>query len=173
MMYRLSGRSFDHFRKGRTILLAFLWTLGFFSGSALFLYGKSDFSSLMRSIPYSAVSIVSLVFSLLVPFLFVYLAAAADHPLFLYILSFSKPFLFGFCSIGLIFGCGDSGWLWRLFLLFPDLLCAPLLYWFLRRNLSSGAVSYGDGFLLLTAYLLIGILFTVYILPFGADIGIL
>lgn len=169
MFYTISEPAVPNFRKGRTILLAFLWGFGLTTGCMTLLTAGHSLDSLMRGVPFGSMSIVSVLVSLLLPALFSIFAFSFIQPWIFYLIAFFKSFLFGFLSFGLILSFGSSGWLWRFLIMLPDLLSLPLLFWFLRKKVTDSASAL-DSFLLISVLLFIGSIYIAYILPFMAGI---
>lgn len=84
-------------------------------------------------------SIVSLLFMTVLPFLFSALAVLIS-PFMLYPVCFGKAFAFAFAAVGISQAFGNGGWLVRLLALFSSCLLLPLLY-FLWLRLLHGRLS--------------------------------
>ncbi len=128
-------------RKMTSLLLAFCWCSGLFCGIFAFLNWGIENISWMRSAPYGAVSIVSLVEITLIPFLISALAVCFSMAWVIYPVCFCKAVLLSFVSMGVMQAFADAGWLMRWLLLFSDLLGAPLLYGFWLRHLPGKPVA--------------------------------
>lgn len=158
------------FRRERTMILAFVWILGFLLGSCSFALADNLFSSLMRGMSLDSVSIVNLLWPVLLPFLFSAFAVFISQPWLLLPVGFLKAFSFSFVSMGVIFCFGSAGWLFRLLLMFGDLLSVPLLFWYMRRHFAADPrFSAPECMVVFSLCLLIGSIDYGYILPFLAD----
>ena len=124
-------------RKGGCFLLAFCWIAGLVCGIWVCLSAGSSFSSWMRSTVYGSVSIVSLHFVTILPFLLSAFAFFISSPALLLAICFCKAFFLSFISLGVYQAFGSAGWLIRHLLLFSDCMSAPLLYWYWRHHLLS------------------------------------
>lgn len=123
-------------RKGSWRFLAFFWICGVVSGVWIYAGAGSSVSSLMRSIPYGAVSIVRSLSVAIVPFLLSAIAVFLSCPLLLLPISFCDGFLYGFISLAALCCFGSAGWLVRLLLCFTIITVAPLNFWFRLRHIS-------------------------------------
>ena len=113
--------------------LAVCWIFGLLGGTVLFLYAGTPVVSLMRSVPLGSVSIVSLLLTGLIPFLFTAYAAFLSEPWVLFVACFCKGFLFSFVSLGISIAFSSAGWLMRRILLFSgDIWCVALLFLWIR-----------------------------------------
>ena len=124
-------------RRNRILLLASFFLFGLSGGAALAGNTGSSFLLWMRTVSFDRVSIVSLCFSLLLPFLFSAFAVFFFHPRVLFFACFFKGFSFGFCCAGLLHLFSPAGWLVCWLILFSDLAVLPILWWFwirLTRN---------------------------------------
>lgn len=171
-MARLLHRNFPHlFRKWNSVLLALYWCAGLIFGGIGFRCTGNSFLSLMRMVPGGPVSIVSLLTSLLLPFLFSAFAVSCSMPRLLYGVCFFRAFLFSFVSCGTAAAFGSAGWLvWLIFML-PDVVCAAVLYLYCLRHISGHRRFSGleAGVCMMTAAML-GSLDYFYISPFLAGI---
>ena len=171
MAASLCNRPDPLFRKGRTVILAFVWLSGLFLGSFLFVCRSGSFSSAIRGMTVSAAPMVSVVLVYLVPLFLLLICEFASRPYLLLFLCFIRAFLFGFVSLGIVLSFGASGWLLRLLLLFPGFALLPVFYWFLHRRLSFGDISFFEDFILLfLAFLLVFSLDLGFICPFLTDL---
>ena len=127
---------FSCWRRNRSyILLAFCWTSGFVVGFLFYKYNLHTLSSLMRRISLAPVSIVGLLLTFLLPFLFSAFAVIFHTPIWIFPISVCKAFLFAIVSIGIIDCIGSAGWLYRILLLTGDILSMPALYLYWLRSL--------------------------------------
>ena len=135
MAYGFQQTRFFSFSRVRSYILVILWPLSFFAGCLFYLSARSVFSPLMCGVANGSVSIVSLLFCTLFPFLLSAFAVFLSSPLLLILIGFCKSFLFGFLSLGMVLAFGSGGWFARLLLLCGDILLFPLFFWYLYRNL--------------------------------------
>lgn len=124
-------------RNGCCFVLAFCWLAGLVCGILVCLSAGSSLSSWMRSTVFGSVSIVSLLFAAILPFLLSAFAVYISKPALLLVICFCKAFLFSFVSLGVYQAFGSAGWLIRLLLLFSDCMLIPLLFWYWHRHLMS------------------------------------
>lgn len=74
-------------------------------------------------------------------------------------LAFSKAFLFSFLFVGIFNAFGAAGWLMVCFLMFPDALLLPVLWWFwidtalLHRGLNAGNLCISTLFIMIVGSL--------------------
>ena len=122
-------------RKSCYIVLACAWILGLGFGGFLFRY-DSSIVSLMEAAVTGCFSIVGLLGSLLLPFLFSAFAVYISSPWLLYLICFAKAVSFGgvFCALSCAFP--GSGWLLRHLVLFADQIGVLLLLVYWQRHIS-------------------------------------
>ncbi len=144
-------------RKGSTAFLAFSFLFGLFSGiAAFFAYGESVLPW-MRSVLYSPVSIVGILCVTVLPFLFSAFAVFISKPWLLFLISFWKAMFFSFFSLGFLVSNGSAGWLIRWLLMFSDLICLPVLYFYWQRSLlQHEKASFAEGLVFFSLLLFIG-----------------
>ena len=123
-------------RKLYPLFLASCWILGLVCGISDFFTAGSSLTSLMRSISSGAVSIVSVLCAVLLPFLLTIFLVSFRRPSLIFSVCFCKAFLFSFLSAGILVQYGTAGWLFRCLLLFCDIITVPVLYFFWLRNVS-------------------------------------
>ena len=123
-------------RKSCYIFLACSWIMGLGFGVLLFRYSDSSILSLMRAAVSSRFSIVSLLFSLLLPFLFSVFAVYISCPGLLYPVCFFKAVTFGYVSCALFSAFPGCGWLVRSMYLFADQIGVMLLFMYWQRHIS-------------------------------------
>ncbi len=148
----------------RKILLGAFWVLGMLIPVCIFSQIDVSFSSLMRQAVVGQVSIVSLLTSILLPYLLSAFAVYISKPLLLLPIAFIRGFslVFVLMAVSEAFGC--AGWLIRGLFLFSDLAFMPFLYLFWHRSISG--TSKDRGWLCCGAAVLIGCLDYHYISPF-------
>ena len=140
-MTRLFTFNIAHlWRKAGTVFLAQCFLSGLcFGAIAHLLYGRFSFP-LMDGVFF--VSIVGHFLSVLFPFLISALAVFISRPWLLLPVAFGKGFSFFYVSVGTLSSLGSSGGFFRLLLMFSDIICLPLLYFFWHRHIRSGADGY-------------------------------
>ncbi len=99
-------------------LLAICWLAGLVCGMLLSLYAGTPIFSMMRSALYAPVSIVSLLITGLIPFLFTAFAVFISKPWLIFAICFCKACLVSFVSTGISAAYGSAGWLVCSLLLF-------------------------------------------------------
>lgn len=161
-------KSLPQRRKGPRLLLALTWLSGWLCG-LLFAFLSDDFLiSLMRGTLTAPVSIVRLLGASTLPFLISTFAVFLLRPILLPV-CFLRAFLSGLLSGGLVRVFGSSAWLIRFFLMFGDILTAPILYWFWLRGVQNRhRPSFWETAACISAALLIGSVDYRFISPFLA-----
>lgn len=117
-------------RKYSIFILAFIWCFGIIIGVGSYLSAGDSFVSLMRMAAGRNVSIVNLLISSMLPFLFSAFAVYLHSMQLLAVLCFLKAWLFGFVSCGVLTAFGSAGWLVWLMLMFSDIFCLIPLWWY-------------------------------------------
>lgn len=156
-------------RKAGTAFLALCFLSGLcFGADAYHLFGRFSFPWMGG---FSSVSIVGHLLSVLFPFLISALAVSVSKPWLLLPVAFGKGFSFFYVSLGLLVGSGLSGGFLRLLLMFSDVLCLPLLYFYWHRHISSGAErSFASAFALISFAVLIGCVDVTVVLPLITEV---
>lgn len=118
-------------RKAGTVCLALFWSAGLFAGFIFYRNTGNSSVSLMCGALNCAVSIVSLLSVILLPFLLSAFAVYFSRPYLLLVIAFVKAFSLAFVSAGLNTAFGAAGWLAQLLLMFSDCCTVPILwlYW--------------------------------------------
>lgn len=129
------------------ILLA--WTSAIIFGAAAGRLFAFEHTSWMRQALFSRVSIVGAVMCNVLPILFTAAAAFLGSSWLIYFLSGIKGFGLGFTGAACVCCFGGAGWLVKLLLLFPQPLCAGLLWWMWLRLCRGARGIPGRGFGLL------------------------
>lgn len=113
-------------------LTLIIWVLGLVCGVLLFLYSESAIVSMMRRIPFCSVSIVSLLLTGFVPFLFTAYAVFTFQPWFIAVICFCDSCLLSFLTSGISMAYASAGWLiCCITLCFNSIRSAVLLFlWF-------------------------------------------
>lgn len=133
----LPGESCFPFRRGRFFLgLSFL--AGMLLGIVPFFCSAAFSFPWMRGCLTGAVSIVGVTLLNYLPFLLSAYAVSLSRPGLLAGVALARGWLFSFTCLRISLGFGTAGWIVRLLLLFSDLICLPLLYFFWLRLLSGG-----------------------------------
>lgn len=123
-------------RRECRLFLAFFWTAGWGFGSWFGSTAEEFVVALMRRACEGNVSIVSLLFVTLLPFLISTFVVLHNAVYLLLPLAFCKAFLISniCCAVAACFG--SAGWLVGILLLFSEFCAAPVLYGFWRRHIS-------------------------------------
>ena len=157
------------FRSKFALHLASAWLTGLLFGAFFACSSDPSLFLVMRSAHKSAVSIVGLLSSMLLPLLLTALAVYISKIYFLIPIAFSKACLYAYISVA-AFGCRSTGgWLYWLLLLFGDICSAPVylrLWMQIPTTLSKGPLFLSS----LAGVLIIGFLDFQYISPFLAAI---
>ena len=124
------------FRNSSLLLLLLIWFLGLLLGSFLTAALGESFFLLMRTAASSRVSIVGLIASSYLPFLFSAFAVYIGKPKLLYLCCFVKALLFASCAYASLTAFQSAGWLVRCLLQFSDILLVPALCWFSIQQVS-------------------------------------
>lgn len=137
--------------------LVFFWISGLLFGILCYAKAGTFYSSLMPGALHGTVSIVSTLCVSILPFLFSCFSLCISMPFLLLVICFWKAFQFSYVSLGVMCCFSVSGWLIRWFLMFSDMVCLPLLFWFWHRHISGKyTINGAEVFLLLSLFLLIG-----------------
>ena len=114
------------FRSKFALHLASAWLTGLLFGAFFACSSDPSLFLVMRSAHKSAVSIVGLLSSMLLPLLLTALAVYISMIYFLIPIAFSKACLYAYISV-VAFSCRSTGgWLYWLLLLFGDVCSAPI-----------------------------------------------
>lgn len=121
--------------KHRQVLLAVCWILGILCGTFLSISAADLPLALMRGMYDPAVSIVSVLYVVYLPFLLSAFAVLLSAPAMILPVCFGKAFLcaYSFCCVFRTFGA--IGWIISGIFLFPDWAALPVLYWYWRSVL--------------------------------------
>ena len=153
-------------RKWSATILALFWTVGLICGFLVFLCADESVSSLMRRAVASPVSIVSLLISLLFPFLLSALAVFLSKPRLLLIIAFCKAFLLMYVTVCVRSAFGSAGWLVQALYMASDILTLPLLYrYWLQHIRQNGSFRFGNNAMYFLAAVAAGFLDYFYISP--------
>ncbi len=114
------------FRKSIPIILAYVWVSGLWFGIFTSV-NAVDFSLRHIALP-EAVSLVGLLYVNILPVLLT-VYASLFRPHWVFLICFSRAFLFSFVSMSIFRTYGEGGWLLRYLFLFSDLVTMPIFYW--------------------------------------------
>lgn len=123
----------------RQIACFLAWTAGLFLGVFLANHVHENYYLLMRMAAKSRVSIVGLLTSAALPFLFLFYFAYIRRFWPIITICFLKGFLFCFGAAAVSIAFGSAGWLVRLLLQFTDVCLIPVFSWLVLRHCSAGA----------------------------------
>lgn len=156
-------------RRGCLLLLALFWCAGLVFGVYTASMADNTLISLMRSAVFSPVSIVGLLSSYLLPFLFTALAVFLSKSWLILPICFVKSFSYGLCARTVALTFGDSGWLLQLLFLFSDTCALSVLFWFWIRHLAGSRVTViKDAAICIVVFIILGILDYCCVSPFLA-----
>ncbi|MBQ8237029.1 MAG: hypothetical protein IJZ39_02620 [Oscillospiraceae bacterium] len=128
---------FPEFRhQGPALVLAAFFFLGHFLGVLLSGSASQHFFSAMRTAVSSRVSIIGLLSSVVLPFVFSAAAVYLGRPVLLFPIAFWKAFLFSYLGSGLCSAWGSAGWLMMPLVMFGSLCSMPVLYWYWMRSVA-------------------------------------
>ncbi len=114
----------------RSLLFAGFWITGLISGTAISLSSGEPIISMTQSAASGRGSVISLLATVLLPFLFAAFAASIHIPALIFAVGFGKAFSFSFVSMGCMQSFPGSGWLIRWLLCFSNAAALPVLFWF-------------------------------------------
>ena len=141
------------------LLLALFWCVGLVLGVRAAFIVDNVFVSLMRLAVSSPVSIVGLLGSCLLPFLFTALAVFLSQDWLILPVCFLKSFTYGLCAKTIALTFGDSGWLIQLLFLFSDTCMLSVLFWFWIRHLAGNkATVVRDTAICIVVFIILGTL---------------
>ncbi len=126
--------------KMRMWILALTYFLGILFGVACAGSGFT-ISSLMRTAASSGVSIVHLLCRTVGPFLLSILALRYQKYWLLYVISFTKAFLFALCAFSLAIVFGRAAWLIHILLFFSESIITPVLFLFWFQHINRRTIS--------------------------------
>lgn len=132
--------------KHRRVLLAVCWISGLLCGAFLSISAADIYLPLMRGLYKNAVSIVSVLRIVFLPFLLSAFAVLLSAPVMILPVCFGKTFLCAYSFFYVFRTFGTVGWIITGVFLFPDWAALPVLYWYWRsvflRERHNGAVSF-------------------------------
>lgn len=168
MKYFALSSVFTFFRRrGCASLLAFFWCAGLVFGVCAAFGARNVLVPLMRLAVASPVSIVGLLGSLLLPFLFTALAVFLSHDWFILPVCFLKSFTYVLCAQTITLAFGNSAWLIQLLFLFSDTCMLSVLIWFWIRHLDCNRVTIvRDTAICIVVFIIIGILDHCFVSPY-------
>ena len=155
------------FRNYRFLYLAFAMMAGVVCGVHLAMQSANSFVPLMRAAAGCRMSIVGLIASRFLPFLFAAFAVYIAKYWLLIPAFFIKGCAITWSGCLAVAAFGSAGWLVQPLLQFSDLLLLPVLFWFcIRRIVQSHAAIWRDLKICGTAFVLVGALDYCIISPF-------
>lgn len=157
-------------RKVYVARLAFAWILGLVCGSMTALSADRSFLPLMRLAPLGQMSIVGLLVSILLPFLFSAVGLSLFGHWFLTLFVFVRAFLLSCVMSGVFITYGSAGWIVDLLFLFSDFLFTPVLLWFWIHSAGCKQYVMRCGTVVLFLLLVIGYLDFRFVSPFLAGL---
>ena len=156
--------------RGSALALATFFFLGHLLGLLTAGSAGDFFRSAMRTVVSSRVSIIGLLSSAVLPFLFSAFAAYLGRPFLLFPTAFWKAFLFSYMGSGLFAAWGSAGWLITLLVMFGSLCSMPVLYWYWLRCLSGRRFDVAVFCLLLGILVAVSLVHYYLMVPFLARI---
>ncbi len=122
-------------------ILAFSWVCGILLGLFLASHMHGDFTSLMRTVVISRVSIVGLLVMLLLPYVSSVAAVYFSRPAFLFLCAAGKGLCFSFCIYLIMAQFPSTGWMLCRLLLFSEFTVMIPMFLFWIRLLDGGRQS--------------------------------
>lgn len=159
------------FKSSPAFRLISLWVLGLISGAWFSGSAGESLLSLMRSAPCARTSILSLLGTMLLPFMISAFAAFMDTPILVCFVSFLKGFFFSFISVGTYLAFPGGGWLIRYLLMFSEICINPVLLLFMLRCISEEKKALLFPMISACAYVIAAVSIDhIYISPFLAEL---
>ena len=150
----------------RILVLSIVFFLGHLLGVWVSGTASDFFVSQMRTAGASRVSIIGLLSSAVLPFLFSAFAVYAGRPVFLIPIAFCKAFLFSYVGYRWWIAWGHAGWLVTGLVMFTAILSLPVLCWYWLRYVGGRKFEWSVFFLVLGCLLAIGMVDHQWIVPF-------
>ena len=150
----------------RIVTLSFVFFLGHLLGVWVSGTAGDFFVAQMQTAAASRVSIVGLLASAVVPFLFSAFVVYAGRPLFLIPIAFWKAFLYSYVGYRWWMAWGHAGWLVTGLVMFTGMLSMPVLFWYWMRYVGGRKLEWNVFFLVLGCLVAIGIVDHQWIVPF-------
>ena len=160
----------EYFHRKRPFLLTVFFLLGHLLGVLISGHASEFLFSAMRTVVSSRVSIISLLSTLVLPFLFSAIAVYLAQPMLLFPIAFWKAFMFSYMGSGLITAWGSAGWLMAPLVMGGSFCSLSVLYWYWTRHICGERFRWGTFSLALAALAVIGIIDLFVIEPFLARI---
>lgn len=155
------------FRNYRFLYLAFAMIAGVVLGVYLAMQSADSFMTLMRTAAGCRMSIVGLIASRFLPFLFAAFAVYISKHWLLISVFFIKGCAITWCGCLTVAAFGSAGWLVQPLLQFSDFLLLPVLFWFsIRRIVQTRDAIWRDLKICGAAFVLAGALDYCIISPF-------
>lgn len=157
-------------RKPGQHLLAAAWLLGLSAGIFVAIHASSSFFLLMRSAIFCKVSIVCLLLSGSLPFLFSAYAFSFNQDWLVIPVCFLKAFLFSSVACGLLLSYHIIGWFLVIYLLFCDICTFPPLWLFwLNHFHRNKPVSILDVLCVCGVHIFVVAVYSCWISPFASN----
>ena len=150
------------------LFLAAFWILGLLAGRLCWMSSDTSYFLMMCEAARQPVSIVGLVASVLLPFLFSSFVVHIRKPKLIYLISFCKAIMFSISLAGARCAFGSSAWLVGFLLLFSDICFCPVLCWFWIRRLWDSSSHLQDACICSASAALIGSVDLCVVSPFLA-----
>lgn len=152
------------------LVLASSFLLGHLLGVWFSGIASEHYLSAMRAVVSSRVSIIGLLSSMVLPFLFSAFAVYLQQPVLLIPIAFMKAFLFSYLGYGLYTAWGSAAWLVTGLTMFGSLCSMPVLYWYWLRHMGGRRFEILPFCLILGILVMIGMMDYCLIVPFLANI---
>lgn len=165
------GTSFHRFltffyRNFSVSVLAIVCLASLVLGTFLGIVSNDSYFLLMRMAASCRVSIVGLISTSFLPFLFSAFAVYIGKQKLIYLVVFLRMLLFAWGAVGTAVAFQTAGWLVHFLLQFTDILLLPVLCWFSLRQLTEAGVLRKDLSLCTATFLLVGSLDFCVVSPF-------
>ncbi len=134
----IDWRHISAFLRRKRVQLWLVWLLGLSLGTVLAAYADPSCFSLMRSAASCRMSIVGLVASVLLPFLFSAYAVTISRPELVLGICACKAFSFAYCGQIARMAYGTAGWLVQPLLQFTAICTLPVFCGFCLRHIAGG-----------------------------------
>lgn len=125
----------------RSFLFVIGWIVGLLAGTVFAVITDVSFLPLMRKAAACRVSIIGLMCTALLPFLFAAYAVFINRFELLLTVCVCKVFSFAYCAVLAARAFGSAGWLVQPLLQFTDICTVPVLCWFSLRHIRTDTVS--------------------------------
>ena len=153
-------------RRSKILVLSLSFFLGHLLGIRVSGAASDFFISGMRLAASSQVSIIGLLISAVLPFLFSAFAVYLGRPVLLNPIAFCKAFLFSYVGYRWWITWNQAGWLVTGLVMFTSFLSLPVLFWYWLRYIDGRKLEWHIFLLVLGCLLAIGIADQRWIMPF-------